>query len=179
VGLFRRKPNRAFEAELIKHATHAMNWFGHALQLQETNPQVGTEGQGVDLTVKENRGAIRDDLVRIICAYELSGCSESEIDGSRLMPLAKKQLRSPIEDAALCSALTINSINWITRVYYEEYPTYRPMFEMVDNLAKMCCTGAAQTIGPDLPSEVVETWPYFSRIFEDAKRANTWLWPDV
>ena len=48
---------------------------------------------------------------------------------------------------------------------------------MVDNLAKTCCSGAAQTIGSDLPPEIVRTWPYFSKIFAEAKSANTWLWP--
>ena len=65
------------------------------------------------------------------------------------------------------------------RVYYEQYPKYRPLYEMVDSLAKTCCTGAAQTVGPDLPPEVVKTWPHFSQIFEEAKQSLTWLWPDV
>ncbi len=179
MGLFSRRPDRGLEAELLKQGNHAMNWFGYALRFQKSNPRIGMEDQAVDLTAKQNRDAIRDELVRIIRRHRLSGCSESEINGSRLMPLVKEQSRSSIEDAALCSALTITSINFITRLYYQEYPRCRPMFEMVDNLAKICCTGAAQTIGPDLPPEVIETWPYFARIFEDTKRANAWLWPEV
>ncbi len=179
MGLFTRKPNRALQAEFIKQATNTVNWFGCALRDKETNPRAGMEDAAVDLTIQDNRDAIRDELVRLIRQHQLPGCTEAEISGIRLLPLAMEQSRTPIEDAALCSALAINSINLITRAYYEDYPKHRPLFEMVNNLAKTCCPGAAQTIGPDLPPEVVQTWPYFSRIFAEAKQSNTWSWPDV
>lgn len=89
------------------------------------------------------------------------------------------QSKSSVTDAAVVCAASINSINGITRVYYQDYPKYKPLYDMVDSLAKTCCSGAAQTIGPNLPVEVVKTWPYFSRIFEDVKRAAVWMWPDV
>lgn len=179
MGLFTRKPNRALQAEFMKQANQALVMFGYALEFKKTIPRDGMEHEALDLTTKKNRDAIRDKLVHLIREHQLSGCTEAEIGGVRLVPLAMKHSKPPIEDAALCSALAINSINGITRAYYEIYPKYQPLFEMVDNLAKTCCTGAAQTIGPDLPLEVVETWPYFSRIFEEAKQADTWLWPDV
>jgi hypothetical protein len=179
MGFFSKKPNRALQAEFIKQANNAVNWFGTALQSKKTSSLTGMDDSTLDLTVKGNRDAIREGLVHLIREHGLTGCTEGEIGGRRLVPLAMQQTRSPLEDAALCSALAINSINLITRLYYEDYPKYQPLYEMVNNLAKTCCTGAAQTIGADLPPEVVETWPYFSRIFEEAKHSNTFLWPDV
>ncbi len=179
MGLFTRKPNRALQAEFIKQANHTLNLFGYALRFKKTIPPAGMEDAALDLTIKENREGIGDELVDLIREHQLSGCTEAEIGGTRLIPLAMDQSKPPLKDAALCSALAINSINLITRVYYEDYPKYRPLYEMVDNLAKMGCTGAAQTIGPDLPPEVVDTWPYFARIFAEAKQSNTLLWPDV
>jgi hypothetical protein len=164
---------------LLKHANGAANVFGLALQLKTTNPAIGKEDDALDLTVKENRDGIRDELVRIIHEYGLEGCKEAEIGGARLIPIVMDQSKPPITDAAVFSAMAINSINLIARAYYEDYPQYKPLHDMVDNLARTCCTGAAQTIGPDLPSEVVRTWPYFSRIFVEVKSSDIWLWPDV
>lgn len=179
MGLFSRKPDQALQAELARQAGQVFNWFGSALRFKKAGPPVGMEDAALDLTVKENRDAIRNELVRLIREHRLAGCTEREIGGKRLEAVARKWPRSPLEHAALCSALAINSINLITRLYYEQYPKYPPLFEMVDNLAKTCCTGAAQTIGPDLSPEVVATWPYFSRIFEDARQSRFFLWPDV
>jgi hypothetical protein len=90
--------------------------------------------------------------------YRLEACKEAEI-GERLIPLVMDQSKSSITDAAVASALAINSINGIARIHYEDYPQYQPLYDMVNNLAKTCCSGAAQTIGPNLPVEVVKTWP--------------------
>lgn len=179
MGFFSKKPDRALQGELIKQANNAMNWFGFALRFQKTNPPAGMEDSAIDLTVKTNRDAIKREIVRLISECGLMGCTEGEIGGKRLLPLAQKPSRLPIEDVALCSALAINSINLISRIYYEDYPKYQPLYDMVNNLAKTCCTGAAQTIGTDLPPEVVKTWPYFSQIFEDTKRSTNILWPEV
>jgi hypothetical protein len=179
MGLFTRKPDRGLKAELEKQAVGALNIFGHALQMKKTNAPAGKEHEAIDLTIEENRDAIRNEIVRVIHDYGLEGCKESEIGGARLMPIVMDQSKSPITDAAVCSALAINSINLITRNYYENFPDYKPLHDMVDKLAKTCCTGAAQTIGSNLPYEVVRTWPYFSRIFSEAKISLIWLWPDV
>lgn len=177
MGWFTPKPGRTLQAELLKQATGAQNIFGIALHRKTTNPAKGQDP--LDLTIKENRDAIRDELVRVIREYGLEGCREAEIGGARLIPITMDKSKPPITDAAVCGALAINSINLIARTYFEDYPQYKPLHDMVNNLAKTCCTGAAQTIGSDLPSEVVRTWPYFSRIFAEAKNSDTWLWPDV
>ena len=177
MGLFTPKPDRATQAEYMKQANNAVNIFGVALQRQVTTPSVGQEP--IDLTVQENRDAIRDELTRIIREYGLEGCTEMEIGGVRLVPLSKDGSKSSLTDAALCAALAMNSINGITRHYYELFPKYQPFLEMVDNLAKICCPGAAQTIGPDLPPEAARTWPYFSQMFEEAKQAKLLQWPEA
>ena len=163
----------------MSDAQGALNIFGCAVEHRRTNPAKGNEDAVIDLTLKENRDAIRQKLVHIIHQYGLEGCNETEIGAVRLIPLVKDKSKSPITDAALRGALAINSINFIARTYYEDFPHYRPLYEMMDNLAKTCCAGAAQTIGADLPPDIIRTWPYFSKIFAEAKTANTWLWPDV
>ena len=90
--LFARKPSRALEAEFVKQANFVLNIFGHALQLKTTNPAEGKEDETLDLTVKENRDAIRDELVRIIREYRLEGCREAEIGGARLIPLMMESI---------------------------------------------------------------------------------------
>ena len=90
-----------------------------------------------------------------------------------------KEMESPLETTALVNAHAIHAIDCIAKVYYEDFPKYRPLLEMVNNLAKSCCPGVAQTIGPNLPPEVTDTWPHFSRIFEDARGSHLLTWPDV
>lgn len=177
MGWFTPKPDRTLQAELLKQANGALSIFGAALQQKTNNPAKGQDP--LDLTIEENRTAIRDELIRIITDFGLEGCKEAEIGGARLIPIVSDKSKPPITDAAVCCALAINSINLIARTYYEDYPQYKPLQEMVDNLAKTCGPGAAQTIGPDLPSEAVRTWPYFSRIFSEMKNSNRWLWPDA
>lgn len=75
--LFVRRPGRALEAEFAKQANGVLNIFGYALQQKSTNPAVGNDA--LDLTVEENRDAIRDELVRIIRECRLEGCSEAEV----------------------------------------------------------------------------------------------------
>jgi hypothetical protein len=179
MGIFSKKPDVELQRELIKQASNVTKWFGVALRYKKTFPPAGKEGSEIDLTIKQNREAIKRELVNLISAYGLIGCIEGEIGGKRLLPLAQKNSISPLEDAALCCALSFNSINLITRIFYEEYPKYQPLCDMVNNLAKICCTGAAQTIGADLPLEVVRTWPYFSKLFDDTRKSKLILWPDV
>jgi hypothetical protein len=180
MGWFTRKPNRALQAEFVEVAKDAFTMFGSAIEHKTTNPLRGKPHDVLDLTVEENRDAIRTELVRIIHDYGLEGCNEEEISEVRLKSLSLElkldQSKPVITIAALSCAFGMNNTNWIARRYYEDFPQYKPLLEMVDNLAKTCCGGAAQTIGPDLPPEIVRTWPYFSKIFAEAKSANTWLW---
>ena len=177
MGLFTRKPSRDLAAELTRQAASATAIFAYALKHKKSMPRDRWPDEGLDLTVRENRNAIRDELIRIILDYGLEGCPDKEIGGARLVPLASDQSSPTIIDVAVSCALAINTFNYITRLYYEEFPKFRPLYEMVDNFAKIGCSGGAQAIGTDLPPEVVRTWPYYARIFEQAKSANLPLWP--
>lgn len=175
MGLFSRGPDRATQAELLKQARNSTNWFGFALMHKRTN---APDESSIDLTVEENRIAIRREVVRLIQEYQLMGCTEAEIGGDRLVPLSK-DAQANLVGSALVTVLAINSISLISRYYYEKFPRYRPLLEMVNNLAKVCCPGAAQMIGEDLPEEVSQTWPYFARMFSEAKAASLVTWPNV
>jgi hypothetical protein len=165
----------------VEAAKTAFTIFRSAIEQKTTSPMKGKPHAVLQLTCEENRDAIRNELVRIIHDYGLEGCKEEEISEVRLKPLSlelqQAQSKPVITINALACAYGVNNINWIARSYYEDFPQYKPLYEMVDNLAKTCCTGAAQTIGSNLPPEIVRTWPYFSKIFAEAKNANTWLWP--
>lgn len=181
MGWFTRKPSRALLAEFVEAAKTAFTIFRSAIEQKTTSPIKGKPHAVLQLTCEENRDAIRNELVRIIHDYGLEGCKEEEIGEVRLKPLSLElqqgKYTAVITINALACAFGINNINWISRRYYEDFPQYKPLYEMVDNLAKTCCTGAAQTIGSNLPPEIVRTWPYFSKIFAEATNANTWLWP--
>lgn len=180
MGFFTKKPDGELQAEFVKQATGALTWFGHALQFKKTNPRKGLEDESIDLLQRENRDAIRSGLIRLIAENNLGSrdSKHSKHTTDVLVSLVTKQNRPAMEDAVLVTMFAIHSMNMITRFYYEEFPEFKPLYEMVNNLAKIGCSGAAQTIGADLPDEIATRWPYFARIFQDAKAANS-LWPDV
>jgi hypothetical protein len=62
-------------------------------------------------------------------------------------------------------------VDMIARHYYDLYPQYKPLFEMVNQLAKICPTGVQVIFGDDLPVEVRRAFPHFSSLFEQ-NRAN-------
>ncbi len=178
MGLFTRKPSRSLQAGLVKNAKFIALFSGFALQHQKTNPHKAYADQAIDLTQAENRNAIREELSRIIVHEGWSDMTSAQIL-SRQNTLASQVPSSTTEDAALITARLICSIDSITRIYYTDFPKYKPLQEMVNTLATTCCPGVAQTIGPDLPEEVLQVWPHFSQIFEDAKQSNLFIWPDV
>ena len=177
MGLFTKKPSTGMQQALTNQANAAMNIFGYALQHKATNPQDDDPDSSLDLEDEENRIAISEELSRIVRESGLEGSSEAQIGSTGLMAAAAKQPKSAVEDAALCAAVAINSINLIYRLYTDEFPKYKPMAEMVGALATSCCPGAAQMLGPDLPEEVVRTWPRFASLFNDTKASQPILWP--
>lgn len=177
MGLFSRKPSIDIQNALMNQANAAMNIFGHALQHKATIPQDDNPDSSIDLEVEENRMSISAELSRIVRECGLVGCSEAQIGSTGLMPFATKQPKSAVEDAALCAAVAINSINLIYRLQKDEFPKYKPMAEMVAALGANCCPGAAQMLGPDLPDDVVKTWPQFASLFSEIKASRPVLWP--
>ena len=175
MGLFTRKPSRDLEAEFVKRATQVCQFFGYVLQFKKVAPRDGMEHEALDLNIEDNRSQIKARLVDLISEYQLGTAG----DAQRLVEMAKAKYATPIENAAVCTATCIGMINLIAMAYYEDYPKYKPLYEMVDNLAKICCSGAAQILGSELPAEMSKAWPYFTRIFMDTKRAHILLWPDV
>jgi hypothetical protein len=177
MGLFSKKPSRTMQQALLSQANTAVNVFGYALQHKATNPQDDSSDSSIDLEIAENRKTISAELSRLIDECGLAGCTEAEIGSARLMPAATKQPKTAIEDAVLLAAVSINSINLICRLQNDEFPKYRPMAEMVGTLATNCCPGAAQMLGPELSNEILETWPHFARLFDEAKASHSILWP--
>jgi len=167
------------QATYIKCADLAMNVFGYALQKKTPNPPKNKfEDHAIDLTVGDNRTAIRGEICRLVRDCHFT----SATDGESMVRALKERIsnaETSLEDAAAVSAMAIGAINVVARSYYQNFPKYRPLYEMLDNLAKFCCPGVAQMIGPDLPEEIVDTWPYFARMFSDAKESSLFMWPDV
>ena len=77
MGLFSRKPDRELQAQLIKNATNAVNWFRFVLQHKRTNPKKGMEDSAFDLTIKDNRDAIRGAIVDQIRDHQLAASTGS------------------------------------------------------------------------------------------------------
>lgn len=151
-------------------ANYAVSWFAYTLILKKTHP-IG--GQEIDVAVKENRDGIRESLCELI-RERLGGSSAATEIEERL--LATGQSGEALAQAAHRSALAIHYIDAIAKAHADSKSRY--LREVVDDLVKNACTGAAQTIGPVLPLEVVETWPHFARLFERAKDSAVWP-PDV
>jgi hypothetical protein len=177
MGFFSRRPDRDLEATLIKQANFAVVWFGHALRFKSTNPSRLLNNEQLDLNDAANRTAIREGVVNLINTRALSGDASGQSTDTIISLLGKST--SVLDDAVACTLMAIHAMNSIARFYYEDFPKYEPLREMLDNLAKTACTGAAQTLGSDLPGEIEQGWPHFSKLFNAAKDAGLLLWPDT
>ena len=105
MGWFTRKPNAALQAEFVEVAKDAFTMFGSAIEHKTTNPLRSKPHEVLDLTVEENRDAIRAELVRIIHDYGLEGCNEEEISEVRLKPVSPETPTGPVE-AGNCNRRT-------------------------------------------------------------------------
>ena len=177
MGFFSRRPSRELQAELIKQANYAVVWFGHALRFKSTNPSKLLNNEKLDLNQATNRMAIRDGVVTLITSRSLS--SDPAGQSTDVLVSLIGESTSVLDDAVVCTLMAIHAMNSIARFYYEDFPKYEPLREMLDNLIKIACTGAAQTLGSTLPNEIARGWPHFATLFNTAKDANLLLWPDT
>ena len=144
MGFFTKRPSREMQATYIKGADLAMNVFGYALQKKTPNPPKNQfEDHAIDLTVGDNRTAIRGEICRLVRDCHFT----SATDGESMVRALKERIsnaETSLEDAAAVSVAAIGAMDVVAASYYQIYPKYRPLYEMLDNLAKLCCPGAAQ-----------------------------------
>lgn len=75
-------------------------------------------------------------------------------------------------DAAWGIIVNTNMVDLIARHYYQKYTEYRPMRELLNQLAKVTPLGISTLFGDDLPVKMRRCWPQFSSLFE-SNRANS------
>jgi hypothetical protein len=138
------------------------------LHAKKANPALC--GIELDLGVETTRDEIRRALVDLMHTVELRGRSQREICDR----LAETQAKRPLDRAAFHSARAMNGTNLIARLYVEDYPQHAGLRDLVQELTRTCGSGAAQLIGPFLPSDVFDTWRYFAQLFLDARRSSLW-----
>jgi hypothetical protein len=172
-GLFAKKPDARTQEMYGRYAHQASQVCMYLFQYSACPPQDGQEK--VDLTIEDNRTTLVEEIVSRI---DLLGIAF--VDGEERAEIFRDMAQSDVSNASSISVaksdagmiLTIlNIIDMLGRHYYELYPEYKPMLEMINELAKICPTGMQVIFGDDLPVEVRRSFPHFSSLFEQ-NRAN-------
>ncbi len=78
-----------------------------------------------------------------------------------------------MQRVALHTAIAIGDVDAIAAAI-DPLRAGKAQVELLKDLTRHCCTGAAQMIGGDLPMEVEETWPAFAALFKRARRFKLW-----
>lgn len=124
-----------------------------------------------DLDNPQNLRLVLDEISRRIEKMKLNYAHDS----AKLDVLLDMNTRDRSSGASLSqfeqdAGLVLNVLagtDMITRHYYEVYPKYRPMLDMVNNLAKIVPASLRIVFGEELPSDVKTAFPYASVLFAD------------
>ncbi len=172
-GLFAKKPDAQMQQMYGRYAVQASQVCMYLFQHNACPPKDGEEK--IDLLDESNRKALVDEIVKRIERLDLSSV-DYESRSKNINDMARSDVEKSSEisqtqaDAGMLIT-TLNIIDMLGRHYYQLYPNYKPMFEMINQLAKICPTGMSVVFGDDLPVEVRRAFPNFSSLVEH-NRAN-------
>lgn len=172
-GLFSKKPDASTQEMYGRYGAQASQVCMYLFQHNACPPQDGAEK--VDLTNEKNRAELVAEIVIRIDQLGLSDAG-GEDKAQIMMNMAQADLSNADNiytahaDAGMVLSV-LNMIDMLGRHYYELFPDYKPMLEMINQLAKICPTGMQVIFGDDLPVEVRRAFPHFSSLFEH-NRAN-------
>jgi hypothetical protein len=173
LGSLAKKPSAQEQHEYGRRAMQASQVCMYLFQHHACPPPDGMEK--VDLNLEENRQSLAGAVVTLVHSLRLESLS-SEQKAQAIVTMAQNlSLRadrlSRSENDAIMLVTVINVIDMTARHYYELYPNYQPLHELVNQMAKVCPSGLAVVFGDDLPIEVRRAFPHFSSLVEH-NRAN-------
>lgn len=119
------------------------------------------------LNDEESRNIIKYEILKIINNNNLTVLNSEEL-ANFILNLSLNSGESEAKIDIACTVInTILGFNLIAKDYYKFFPKYEPMFKMVDNITKICMPVMDKLFDNNLPTEIREIAPYFSRCFED------------
>lgn len=175
-GLFTKKPSHEIQNSLGKQAANITQSFSYVFQHKMIPPNDGNIDNSIRLDSDEDSSLLRDRFIELINNNFLARMAFEE-KTQVLNHLAKDIFLSeePPErylDGAVFLLTTLNSADTITRVYYRDYPEYRPLLEMVNQLAKVVVPTLEVIFHNDIPNELRQVFPHVSSLIEQY-RANS------
>ncbi len=166
--LFSHKPSREMQKSLGRQAELAARAFMYLYTHRACAPPDGKEK--IDLSIDETRQSLVNSIIARIQSAGLEDANREE--RSKIINTMAKEdaanqdkISRELLDAGMLITI-MNSVNEITHQYYEVYPDFQPLFELVNNLAKLVPPGLAVIFGDDLPIEIRRSFPRLSVLFE-------------
>ncbi len=168
------KPNQNIEKSYVRYASQITNVSMYLFSHKCCPPK--DDHAKIDLENEHNRTGLVSAIVSRINALGLVDCSHED-QASILRDMAKDDVEnvattSDTESDAGMILTILNLVDMLVRHQHDLYPEYKPMLEMVNQLAKICPSGMQVIFGDDLPIEVRRTFTHFSSLFEQ-NRANS------
>lgn len=165
---FKPKPAPEQERQYVRQANQITQMFGYCTIKGEFPPE---EGQ-TDLSIKNesNRTLIKNEVIRLIEAYQLKNLS-LEVKTQAFEAMIQKPNKKQAEDAAGLIIISLNSLNMIASHYYECFPSYKPLLEMLNNLTKIVMPVLDEVFEGQLPDNLQNLFPRVEGLFKDYKNA--------
>lgn len=160
----------------IEQANKCVKTFMYAHRFGGFPPLDGHEV--LPLSIKENRDQIVQEIRGLIEKYDLIGTKkqDEEFDlNQAVQRLALDSLNhsSDARDSAVIILVTAPIIEMLSKHYYRFFPSYRPMFEMLDNIAKISMPILYTLFDEDMPVEFRQAFPYCSQMFESYRSSRS------
>jgi hypothetical protein len=170
-SFFGKKPNRATQRQYIEQADRLVESFMYIETYGGIIPKEGKEP--LLLSVEKNRKDITFRLCELIQAHKLNQLNYkynpigfNQAVREIIINNANSDDGDDALDAAVGILVLFPIIEHISHQYYECYPSYKHLFEMVNNIAKITMPTVFNLFDGNMPPEVRDSFPYVSQMFE-------------
>ncbi len=169
-----KRPSSEQQAEYTKIATGIMQNFIYATTKGHFAPRDG-ETKIFPIKDKDSRNIIKNEILKIIQNHHLK---DLDLEGlskwqeSEAHNAIKKETK---EDIAFLVFTCILSYNMMARHYYEQFPSYNPMFKMINTLAKTCMPVIDNLFEGNISNDIKQIAPYFAKSFKEYKSFDYYI----
>jgi len=174
-GFFGKKPPADLENALGQQGYKVAQNFFYVVQKGQIPPHQAHERNPITLSSDVDRSALVEKFIEVLNHNKLHHLDTDEkleaINAIALDTLGGGKIPERIMDGALFLTTTLSFVDMIARVYYRDYPEHKPLFEMVNQLAKVIPPALDRIFDNDIPKELRETFPHVSSLIEQ-NRAN-------
>lgn len=169
-GLFTKKPPADLQNALGLQGHSVSESLSYVIQWGQLPPHQAYESNPICVDDKADQNSLTELFIEVVTKNGLAHVDTDErleaINNLAREILAPGQVPERIMDGVLFLLTSLNSVDTIARIYYRDFPEYRPLFDMVNQLAKIVPPALDRIFKDDVPTELREAFPQVSGLIE-------------